>query len=304
VTPPDPGMPGPSPAASSPGRHAQKSVKEALTNVDFLRQCPQSQWLRRRRSYGIAPQANVMAKPQKKLRNPPITEAVIDFTVQFTQPQPPDKLLEFEAFIEGDYPNCEPRRMFMWRFEKEGVTRDESSIVGYLHRSADATRAVQTKTDGISFSRLKPYDDWDTSLTEAWRLWRIYSSHFKPLRVQRLATRFINRLELPGPQLDFDDYLLIGPRLPEEVPQVLAQFNTAVTIPAAEGTNAVIRTAYPAPGPTGSTIDVILDIDISRQCDVDSGDHETLLRLIQELRPIKNTFFFGSLTEKAVELFA
>jgi len=178
--------------------------------------------------------------------------------------------------------------------------------MGYLYRSADGTAAVQSKPDGIAFSRLKPYRDWDSTLTEAWKLWRLYSAQFKPARVKRLATRFINQLALPGPQVDFDDYLLIAPKLPEGVPNTLAAFSSAVTMPTlAPSTVGTVRTTYPAAAEAvGNTIPVVLDIDIIRECDFDPSDDAAILKALQDLRPIKNLLFFGSLTDKAVELFA
>ena len=84
---------------------------------------------------------------------------------------------------------------------------------GYLFRSADTKQAVQALKDGFSFSRFRPYQDWDAFSKEARDLWERYVSLTKPEKVNRISLRYINRLELPLPFGDFKEYLLTVPEI-------------------------------------------------------------------------------------------
>ena len=51
---------------------------------------------------------------------------------------------------------------------------------------------AQFTRNGFVFSRLKPYEGWETFEAEAKRLWCIYRELAEPSEVQRLGVRFIN----------------------------------------------------------------------------------------------------------------
>lgn len=239
----------------------------------------------------------------RPLRNAPITEAVVDFGARFASPPEKAAFDEFASQAKAAYPAQETRHEVGFTLRPGEVPTQISKYAGLLLRSADGLHAVQIKPDGFAFSRLKPYTSWDQMMDEAWKQWSAYVSIFKPERVFRVAARFINRLEIAGTLLDFDEYLTIMPKLPEGMPQQVSAFASTVTIPGiAPGTFGMVRTSFDA-GSVKDSIPIILDIDIIRECDVEPAD-KALRLAIEELRPIKNAAFFGSLTEKAVEVFA
>ena len=118
-------------------------------------------------------------------------------------------------------------------------------------------------------------------------------------RVNRLAVRYINAIELPLAGADFDEYLTAGPRIPESLPQFLTSFLQRVVLPFAEVSgHAIITQALEAPTTRGLT--AVLDIDVFAECLIDGADPEIWSKLGQ-LRIIKNRIFFASLTKKALE---
>ncbi len=241
----------------------------------------------------------------RKLKNAPITEAVVDIGVRLSAPQDESAYKRFAERINADYPTQQQRsqvelKVMLGKQSAEHVAK----FAGNLFRSEDGIQVVQSRPEGLTFSRLKPYSDWDSMLSEAWRLWAIYREAFAVERVIRISTRFINRLEFTDLKLDFDNYLLIGPRLPQELPQTLSSFSTSVNIPdVAPATLAIVRTLFDVAA-VKTTVPVLLDIDVIHECDISPHDDATLRKAVDELRPIKNRAFFGSLTDKAVEIFA
>lgn len=243
-----------------------------------------------------------MAEP-RNLRNPPIFEAVVDISAVFSAEPPSAGLLDtYASHIAAAYPTKEARLSFT---VKLGHGDPDSSVepAGVLLRNEDRTRAIQAKPDGFSFSQLKPYTNWEATTQETWKYWQAYVDVCAPVRIRRLSTRFINRLEFAGPELDFDDYLLIGPRMPQGAPDYLSAFHCAMTIPdIAPHTTALVRCIYDS-NASAPAVTVLLDIDIVRECDLDSRSSREILEALNALRPLKNRMFFGSLTEKAIEGF-
>ena len=174
---------------------------------------------------------------------------------------------------------------------------------GYLFRSADNKQAVQALRDGFSFSRFRPYQDWDTFSKEARDLWERYAALTKPNKVTRIGLRYINRLELPLPFSDFKEYLLTVPEIAPGLPQGLSSFFFRVVMPIDEAKAFATITETIAEGEgSKAAVPVILDIDVFR-----GGTFpiiaEKLWPAFDQLRELKNRLFFRSLTDKAKDLF-
>ena len=178
-----------------------------------------------------------------------------------------------------------------------------SGLAGYLFRSADTKQAVQALRDGFSFSRFRPYEEWDTFSKEARTLWERYAALAKPDKVTRIGLRYINRLELPLPFDDFKEYLLTGPEIAPELPQGLASFFFRVVIPIDEAKAfGVITETTVESEATKTVVPLILDIDVFRTGAFPVAA-DKLWPSFDQLREAKNRLFFKSLTDKAKDLF-
>ncbi len=177
----------------------------------------------------------------------------------------------------------------------------ESATIGYRLDNEDGSRVVQFRDRGITFSILKGYSTWDAFKQEARSVWERWNSIVGETPIIRVATRFINVLQLPASPIDFDDFLTCAPRVPSELPQVLAGFFQQITIPVAETGFAAIVTHALEPG-TPSATPVVLDIDVFQAKHYPSMD-QSVWAALDTAREIKNRVFFSSLTNKALELF-
>src|SRR5207253_4384748 len=96
--------------------------------------------------------------------------------------------------------------------------------IGYTFTSSDGLQAFQSRLDGFTFSRLAPYNGWESFCSEARRLWNIYREVTQPQAVTRAAVRYINRLDLPLPIRDLKDYLRTVPEVSPDLPQGLSGY--------------------------------------------------------------------------------
>jgi uncharacterized protein (TIGR04255 family) len=117
-----------------------------------------------------------------------------------------------------------------------------------------------------------------------------------------LAVRYINRLRLPA-AADLREYLQAPPVLPTPIPQTVREFLTRVVVYDADrNASAVITQALEAAlDPTVAS--VLLDIDAFREVPMPPDD-TSMPRIFEQLRGLKNTVFFASITEKTVEMYA
>src|SRR5438034_2600089 len=142
----------------------------------------------------------------------PITEALIDIRVQIPEQVSPPRLELLHKQIQNEYPNKKARRGWAQKFEfkvPEGSMAADSKdlgVDGYLFSSADEKQVVQYRLDGFTFSRLRPYLQWNQILEEAKRLWVIYAEAVKPILLTRLALRYINSIEIPSRNFDLEEY--------------------------------------------------------------------------------------------------
>ena len=244
----------------------------------------------------------------RHLENAPITEAVVDFRVSLPRDFRPDRLREARERLAREYPRPVERKGMEARFEiaggqrKEPETRDLGSQ-GVLLRTEDEKNVAQFRVDGFTFNRLKPYTCWEQILPEALRLWSVYVELAKPQSVTRVALRYINHMNLPSPGVKLDDYIVTSPRLPtSSVPQILSSFATRVALEYPERRMMarviqVLEVGVETPAPS-----LLFDIDVYR-----TGNFEvstTLMgKILDDLHEYKNDIFFGSLTERFVEMF-
>jgi uncharacterized protein (TIGR04255 family) len=247
-----------------------------------------------------------MAK-QRHLPHAPITEALIDIQVT------PREGLTFaglknaiEAANSGYYvknPISEGTFAFTLAPEGKPQTAAESAQVGLRLHSADEKYVVQCRIAGFTLSRLPPYEAWPNLLEEARRFWAIYVESLAPMRVLRVATRFINNLQLPlKTGASFQTYLHKLVDVPEDAPQAVeAFFQRFHLVDSASGARVILTLALdgvPADGPAP----VILDVDAFTFTNLDPTDRE-LWTILERLRELKNRSFFGTITEPTAELY-
>lgn len=239
-----------------------------------------------------------------RLSNAPIHEAVIDFRLSVPKEEVRSELAELAKMLSSEYPIVEEQTSFEGALkvgpEQQKWESHGGSFMAFRLRSPDHRRVVQLRTVGFTLSHHRPYDSWDAMFQEAWQLWERFVVAAAPEEVGRVATRYINRLELPA-NFDTADYFTTDVSTPEGLPNVVAAFNYFYVMQIAPHTFANVRLAT-NPSETEEQALVVLDIDCYTRGLFAPTSGELSVEL-GKLRRLKNQVFFRTLTPMALELY-
>ena len=165
-------------------------------------------------------------------------------------------------------------------------------------------QSVQFNRDGFIFSQLQPYPNWDQFFGDAMRLWKIYLNEAQPKEMQRIGLRFINRIQLPPKETNFEKYIQPYPEPPFNLELPFSNFfhSVRLVVPGYPYGINIIRTIHQSQDPKSDGIGLIVDIDAftNQPFEVKDG---VLEERLAELRWLKNRTFFGSITSDSLKLF-
>ncbi len=240
--------------------------------------------------------------PRPHLARAPIREAVLDIRAQVVGEDAEDRIRQFGSSLADRYPKCEPIHLFhgQVRFDQGGIAGQEQGTVrqGYRLTSRDQKEVVQVRRDGFTFSRLRPYESWDSMVAKAWPVWERFVQRLRPRGASRVATRFINVLPVePGQSLD--RLLVAPPSVPDSLPSPIGAFLFRyVTEPTDDITSIVSLATERESG----SLALVLDIDCFAQRDfsVTANGMNDIRQMLVRLRESKNTVFFATITEEAM----
>jgi len=236
----------------------------------------------------------------------PIVEAVIQWRARAGKAFPSEELRQQLTERLPGYPDCRPQHevAFEAQFTADGSATQtrRTSWHGFRLTSEDKLHIAQFTRDGITFSRLAPYEDWNAFAAEGQRLWRLFAELAEPSEVQRLGVRFINRIALSGPG-DARQYLAnpASSLEPVGLPASRFLYHSLHDIPGCPFQIHVVQTVQP-PTPETEKFGLILDIDVGTM-HVLSTEEGVLRQHLEQMRWLKNKVFFSLLSKRAINLF-
>jgi len=254
-------------------------------------------------------EANVAYSPrQPHLSRAPILEALIDIAVEPPEGMDPseiESIFPSEAFgyyLKG--PIVESSVSFGVAPEGQVMAPSNATrLVGRRFHSKDEKYVLQLRPDRFVLSRLAPYETWSTLVQETRRLWSAFVQGVGPHGVTRIAVRYINSMSLPlGPGLPFQKYLRTLGGVPEGIPQDLEGFFQRFQLFDAAREARVILSVAVDSHQTNVPSTILLDIDVFCQQNFDIADSRIWSKL-EDLRNLKNSVFFRTLTDQALERF-
>lgn len=239
-----------------------------------------------------------------ELKNAPIAEAVVEIRVRMTGPVANERYSTFTERLKAEYPNSKNIRFVTARlhFDSDDEVKNDlaNALVGVRLDSEDGKWVVQAKNDGLTVSRMRPYETWETLIAEVQGLWPRYVEVFAPEAVVRMGVRYINRIPLLGTdQVDLDSVLTVGPKIPAQLPQTLSQFLTRVVLPIEDSGIVLVISQSLQSEPVDSATPlghVVIDIDASCEEGL-APDSPDMWKKLLALRDAKNMAFFGAVTE-------
>ncbi len=230
----------------------------------------------------------------------PIVEAIIDVRCDL----PPETVLSDLATVPAEGFGS-PEQTYtvtgLLDVRPDGVeSRTVNEQTGYIFRSHDNRRIIQSRLDGFSFAHLAPYERWDRLYSDAERHWLRYRDAARPLRVRRLGVRYVNRLEVLGEPIEIADYLRTAVDVSPYLPQMVQGYFLQVILPLSRfrATTAITSAVAPPSAPTQTAL--ILDIDTWQELDVDlseDGASQAIAEGLASLREAKNYVFEACITD-------
>ena len=162
-------------------------------------------------------------------KNPPIQEALLDIAVALPEETTNEVLASYQVGLEARFPTRKERRKWTQGLEFSSGNDPKALLTpavvdGFLFVSESEGKIVQSRRDGFTFNKLRPYSDWSSFSQEARQLWTRYCELAKPKHVTRIGLRFINRIEIPLPFADFREYCFLFRDIPKPIPHALSEF--------------------------------------------------------------------------------
>ena len=241
------------------------------------------------------------------LKNAPIREALIDIRVELPENLTAEVFSMLAKEHQGDFPSQGKARRFKagFEFRDDGKAiahaAHDASFEGVRLSNENGNEIVQFRTDGFTFNKLKPYTSWDDIYPRAMKFWESYRDKTHPLAVSRLAVRYINSMRFPGRIEELRDYLVLPPTSPTAGPSDLKSFlNHQVLFDKVSGIS--VNFVQASQGADSKAVTVLMDIDAYKTGSF-GEDEKQSQNLFLALREMKNRIFFGSIKEKAKELF-
>jgi uncharacterized protein (TIGR04255 family) len=236
----------------------------------------------------------------------PIVEAVIHWQARATKAWQPEDLKKELGALLSTYPDCRPQRLLHLEAQLDSADNSATQIRrdgwhGFRLTSSDKLYVVQFTSDGLVFSRLPPYENWQLFVSEGRRLWEIFQKVMAPAEVQRLGVRFINRIRLLNVS-DVDRFLALRPRGHKSLhyPTTGFLYQSTVEVPGEPFQVNIIEATQP--DVSGQGAGLILDIDVFTSNPM-STQNGALDKALQKMHTIKNRVFFGLLKKKALKSF-
>lgn len=246
--------------------------------------------------------------PYPILTNVPIQEALIDFQVTFSGDINLELLLSVHPHIRDNFPKQEKKFKWTTGFQIKGegaeISEHSGGQIGYMFKSDDNSKILQVSTEGFTFNKLPPYQSWELFCHEARALWEMFVNKTKPIKINRIGLRYINRIEIPSPIKGIGDYILTRPKLAPGIQNSITNSLMKVELALNNiGATAIITETFgnKIEQSLNNKLPLIFDIDVIKFVVLDPMDSK-VWSYLGELREAKNRIFFKSLSDRSLEL--
>ncbi len=247
------------------------------------------------------------------ITKPPAIEAIIE--LKFA---PPEEAVSVDIFadlikqFEGDFPVVKNFYMHMAKLDlgqqsssnAQGHTRQ----LGYNLQTAETGnyQTIWFHLDKLLVSNVGLYCGGDPLIELFERAWKAYTKCTNYKKADRLAMRYINRIEM-SPD-DMHKRLTVLPSLPEVDSPILineVMCSSAIADEKLENKanlNYFFKTKSQAEDGT-EKIEVFIDIDAYYQGEIDNQKWDIIRNKLESIRKFKNVFFLGSFTQDGLKEF-
>jgi uncharacterized protein (TIGR04255 family) len=239
-----------------------------------------------------------------RLQSAPVVEAIIYWQAQAGVSLENSLLAKLQEQLP-DYPHADNIHEFITQttFAPDGMsaeTHQRNQWQGVRLRNSQNTYVAQIRSQGVIFSRLPPYENWDTFVDEAMRFWRVFLDIAQPIAIQKLGVRFINRIPM-NKDAEPSQYLNnVQTQLPQlGWPVETFFYQDLYRVP---GYPYFVSLGCVKETPINDQNALIVDIDVYTS-DTIAIEPGILSQKLREMRWLKDKTFFTCITETAKDEF-
>lgn len=232
-------------------------------------------------------------------KNPPILEAGVHIRPELIADIDHNVLLNAFNSERQFYPDIKP----IYRNKKTGslsLIGSSDLLDGYEFKNLENGKSFNVTNVGLGFTKIAPYVNWDDLQNEIFRLWSVYKEAAPIKQIKQLSTRYVNRIDIPLVEFDFDEYFSSGLGLPEGIGDTLTSLHLKYAVEENESSRALISLQLVEPPSEDVTSIVIL---VQSQKLIPDGIEIDLNSEMIELRQKKNRVFESLIKDKTRELF-
>jgi len=235
-----------------------------------------------------------MSHEVQHLENAPIKEAIVDIQVELPS-NALSNLDKLKKLYSKDFPIAKDLLGLEVRIKNTADTRGSShemNRMGIRFETGNNDRVVLARLDRMVFSRVNKYYDWDDLIENAKKAWGKYRRAMKPVRIKRLAVRYINQIHLEWP---IEDIVTVQPSIPTGVDYKMNGF-TSQTLLTENGVSILVTLAK-----KDKSEPVLIDIDVFKDVDLLPKQFSSIWKQLHKYREFKNNVFFNYSTEKLIK---
>jgi uncharacterized protein (TIGR04255 family) len=242
-----------------------------------------------------------------RLKTAPIIEAVIYWQADVSKTY---EQSEFANLLSERLPNyVNSQSLFIQSIQAEGILGNTSKFshetlwTGFKLDNLQNHYVAQFHQSGVVFSRLAPYEEWQSFLTEGISFWQVFQDIAQPTSLQRLGVRYINKIPLKGNESASTYLEMLQPHPKDlEIPAESFFYQDTYKVPDSPYAVNWVRTMQQQVSTNNPELALILDIDAYTEAIVDLAE-EHLVTQLNNMRWLKNKTFFGCITQTALERF-
>ncbi|MBP8972751.1 MAG: TIGR04255 family protein [Anaerolineae bacterium] len=199
----------------------------------------------------------------RRYRHPPIIEALCEF--RFEPSAPWDLAIPGLIYekVRVDFPKRQQAKAFEVNVaaspesvEQRLVTTDR---IQFLRE--DEKALIQVDRNLLAVNHLAPYPTWQEFLPLIRLGFNAYVEVARPKGIQRIGLRYINRIEMPGQDIELEDFLEFRPFIGPDLPQNFDSFIAGIQVPYEHSRDSLRLQIASAVAGVPNMAAVLLDLD-------------------------------------------
>lgn len=177
----------------------------------------------------------------RKLKNPPIVEAVCEFRFDLENMNDPAIPGIIYSLIKDSFPIRKQRNIGSAVPIKDNPNQAELVFTPLAQfYNEEESMLVQVGGNFLTINSVKKYPTWEKFKPQIDKALEIYLREIKPKSLTRIGLRSINKIHIPGEAVTISEHFTFAPALPSNITTPYSHFNVHVETYLHEGRDVLV----------------------------------------------------------------